>query len=337
MIEWNYYNEDCIEGCKSHIPDNSVDLIITDPPYGISGDKLDAHYNRDESYVIGGYVDIPAEKYGEFSYAWIHEAERILKPGGTLYIVSGYTNLHHILNALHATTSLKEINHLIWKYNFGVYTSRKYISSHYHILYWVKTGAKATFNTYCRYGDSEKEGNASLNYLDREDVLIINREYKPNEIKNKNELPRALLTKLIQYSSNSGDVVCDLFLGGFSTAIVAKGLGRLSTGFEISQSAYTLGMGRISQVNEGELIPTLRVPSANKITKSGKWSDDEITQVKEICFKMENESKKKIIAEICEMTGRGRWGVEKMLDTIGYNVTSRGKKTGIKGNENIIS
>ena len=29
------YNEDCIQGCKRHIPDDFVDLIITDPPYGI--------------------------------------------------------------------------------------------------------------------------------------------------------------------------------------------------------------------------------------------------------------------------------------------------------------
>lgn len=43
-----FYNEDCIEGCKAHISDNSVDLIITDPPYGIEGHTLHKHYNRKE-------------------------------------------------------------------------------------------------------------------------------------------------------------------------------------------------------------------------------------------------------------------------------------------------
>ena len=150
-----FYNEDCIEGCKKHIDDNSVDLIITDPPYGINGDQLHKHYNRKEEYVIDGYVEIPLEDYQEFSKNWIIQAERILKPGGSLYIVSGYTNLFHILQALRET-KLIELNHIIWKYNFGVYTKKKFVSSHYHILYYVKLGKPHTFNTYIRYGAREK-------------------------------------------------------------------------------------------------------------------------------------------------------------------------------------
>ncbi len=114
-------------------------MIITDPPYGIDGDKLHKHYNRNEDNVLDGYVEIPEKEYSQFTDKWIEQAERVLKPGGSIYIVSGYTDLRHILNSL-ATTNLNEINHIIWKYNFGVYTSKKYISSHYHILYYVKPG-----------------------------------------------------------------------------------------------------------------------------------------------------------------------------------------------------
>ena len=127
-----FYNGDCVSGAEEHIPDNSIDLIITDPPYGIQGDRLHRHYNRDEDFVVEGYVEVPAAGYGEFSLAWIRQAERILKPGGSLYIVSGYTNLYHILAALRET-GLAEVNHIIWNYNFGVYTRRKYVSSHYQI------------------------------------------------------------------------------------------------------------------------------------------------------------------------------------------------------------
>lgn len=120
----NFYNTDCIEGAKSFLKYNSVDLIITDPPYGIVGDKLHKHYNRDESNVIDGYIEVPKGEYPKFTENWIEQAERVLKPGGTIYIVSGYTNLIHILNALQKT-KLKEVNHIIWKYNFGVYTEKK--------------------------------------------------------------------------------------------------------------------------------------------------------------------------------------------------------------------
>ncbi len=166
-----FFREDCVEGCRKRISDSSVDLIVTDPPYGINGDQLHRHYHRKEEYVLDGYCEVPANQYADFSRRWIAQAERILRPGGSIYVVSGYTNLIHILNALRET-SLVQINHIIWKYNFGVYTTNKYISSHYHILYWVKPGGPVTFNTFCRYGAGERNGNdGAANYGDREDVL----------------------------------------------------------------------------------------------------------------------------------------------------------------------
>ena len=205
---------------------------------------------RDDAVLISPNAageELIVEEYADFSAAWIEQAARILRPGGSIYIVSGYTNLTHILNALRATC-LDEVNHIIWKYNFGVYTRRKYVSSHYHILYYVKPGGRVTFNTHCRYGAGEKDDAGSLNYRDREDVWIINREYKPGQKKNKNELPTNLLTKLIQYSSNEGDLVCDLFLGSFSTAKVAIGLNRRAMGFEKSNVAFDYEIDQVSKV-----------------------------------------------------------------------------------------
>ena len=68
------YNEDCVKGARSHIKDETVDLIITDPPYGINADTFEKHYNRRESNVIDGYIEIPSEKYEEFCNNWIREA-----------------------------------------------------------------------------------------------------------------------------------------------------------------------------------------------------------------------------------------------------------------------
>lgn len=312
-----FYNMDSIEGTKLHLPDDSVDLIITDPPYGIEGDRLDKHYNRDESHVVDGYVEIPLAEYGDFSRAWISQAQRILRPGGQIYIVSGYTNLYHILSALRKT-GLEEINHIIWKFNFGVHTKKKFVSSHYHILYYAKPGPDRVFNLTCRYGLQEKApGGGSLNYRDREDVWVINREYKPGRTKNKNELPVALLTKMIQYSSNEGDLVCDLFLGGFSTARVSIGLDRRAVGFEVSRDIFNHGIQSLSRTTPGDLIPSLRVPSLDRPVNQGQsWSQEEIDRLK--CryraLRAQGLRKGAAVEALGAEFGRGRFAIGRILD-----------------------
>lgn len=312
-----FYNEDCIEGARRHLKNGSVDLIITDPPYGINGHTLHKHYNRKEDFVVGGYVEVPEDEYGEFSRKWITEAARVLRPGGQLYVVSGYTNLYHILHALRST-NLEEINHLIWKYNFGVFTRAKYVSSHYHILYYSKPGGGRTFNTECRVGLNERLPDGSnLNYQDREDVWSINREYKPGQIKNKNELPLALLTKIIQYSSNPGDLVCDFFLGGFSTARAAIGLNRRATGFEISKSLFEQKFQELERVRPGDLLETLRKPVIKHIANQGQpWSQEEIWSLLNRFAKLraQGKTKKRAIELLTEEFGRGRFAVLKILE-----------------------
>jgi site-specific DNA-methyltransferase (adenine-specific) len=272
---------DCIKGAKKYIADNSVDLIVTDPPYGIKADHLDRHYHRQENKIIEGYIEIPRDKYAPFSKAWISEAERILRPGGSIYIISGYSNLADILNALR-DTNLKEKNHIIWKFNFGVHTQKKYISSHYHILYYTKSGSQHTFNTFARFSSDEKDPeNRSLNYQDREDVWYINREYKPGEIRNKNELPTELITKIIQYSSNEGDLVCDFFLGGFNTAKVATGLNRRIIGFELNKNSFNHHVKEMALIKPGYLLLNIRRGvDSSPANQRKRWTDSERKKLK---------------------------------------------------------
>lgn len=314
--KYEFWNEDASEGAKKYIPDNSIDLIITDPPYGIKGDTLHKHYNRKEKYVIPDYIEIPENEYGEFSSKWIEQAERILRPGGSIYIVSGYSNLYHILAALRET-SLEEKNHIIWKYNFGVYTRRKYISSHYHILFCTKPGGKITFNTFTRFGFDERDKKGgSLNYRDREDVWIINRDYKPEQKKNKNELPLELLSKIILYSSNEGDLIADLFLGGFNTAKAAIGLNRKITGFEKSLKAYKHGISVIEKLEPGYLLESLKKPKQTlTVNRYKRWEEGEKNALKEKSEKLAQEgySKRELTNLLASDFGRGKFSISRML------------------------
>jgi site-specific DNA-methyltransferase (adenine-specific) len=316
----NLYPIDCIHGARQHLKDNSVDLIITDPPYGIEGDKIHVHYNRKEKNVIEGYVEIPIDKYAEFSKTWILEAERVLRPGGSIYIISGYSNLTDILIALRGT-ELKEVNHLIWKYNFGVYTSKKYISSHYHILYYVKPGGQVTFNNHARFGPDERgQDGGSLNYRDREDVWIINREYKHGEIKNKNELPMELIIKMIQYSSNEGDKVADFFLGGFSTAKAAIGMNRRITGFEINRKSYYHHIRELKHLETGYLLETAR-KGKGKLPENlrKRWTLEEKNRLSKRFTQVYKhlKNKRQSIKILEKEFGRGYFAILRQLDKIG--------------------
>lgn len=246
------YNECCISGMRSHVSENSVDLIFTDPPYGIKGDKIDVVYHRDESKVVPGYIEVSLEEYEIFSKNWINECERVLRPGGSIYIVSGYTNLHHILNALH-NTKLEEINHIIAKYSFGVSTKNKWVSSHYHVLYWAKPNKgkqKRTFNSNWKYLDQKDS------YHDRLSVQDLPRDYKPNQLKNKNQLSEKFIEKFIKYSSNKNDLILDCFCGAFTTGRVALRTGRRFIGFELNKNAFEIFTPTLNNIKvEKETVP----------------------------------------------------------------------------------
>lgn len=315
-----FFNEDCVAGCARHLADGAVDLIITDPPYGIEGDKLHRHYRRREAFVLDGYVEVPREKYAAFSRAWVRQAERILRPGGAMYVVSGWTNLADILNALRET-SLSELNHVIWKYNFGPYTRRKFVSSHVHVLYWVKPGAPHTFNAHCRYGPLETDDDGGrAEYLDREDVWTIPREYKPGRAKNKNELPQALLVKMLQYSSGEGDLVADLFLGSFATAKAAVGLNRRAVGFELSRVAFRHGTRAVESVAPGSLLGGLRRPAPGGRANQGKrWTPETLDALAAEYDRLRagGDTKGRAIEALCERLGRGRFAVLNALERAG--------------------
>jgi site-specific DNA-methyltransferase (adenine-specific) len=314
-----FFNGDCVEGARRFLAEGTVDLVVTDPPYGIDGGRLDRHYNRDESHVVAGYVEVPGAEYAAFTRAWVAEAARVLRPGGALFLISGYTHLYEVLGALRASP-LVEVNHIIWKYPFGVWTTRKFVSSHYHVLYWAKPGGARTFNLEARYGLAERgTDGGSLNYLDREDVWTLGREYKPGRAKNRNELPMALLEKIVQYASNEGDLVCDLFFGGGSTARAAIGLNRRFAGFEVSDAIFAARVPELAALIPGERLAALRRPVVASVPNRGRtWTTEDEVALRDAYdrYRRGGLGKGEAIARLCGEFGRGRFAIEKRLKRV---------------------
>jgi site-specific DNA-methyltransferase (adenine-specific) len=206
----------CVSGMRS-LPRESVDCVIADPPFGLSFGGREAIYNRDERYVRRGYRDVQ-QQYEKFSDEWISQLPRVMKSTSSAWIFSGWTNLGDVLNAV-KKSGLELVNHIIWKYQFGVFTRRKFVTSHYHLLFLAK---------------SEDYYFNKVNHYPL-DVWEINRTYKRGEVKNGTKLPEEIIKRCMDYSTKPGDLVLDPFMGNGTTAVVAKGTFRHFLGFEVNK------------------------------------------------------------------------------------------------------
>ncbi len=241
------YNEDCISGMARHLPDACIDLVITDPPFGINFSARRANYNRKSERVLNGYSEVPGTSYLAFTRAWLAQVRRVLKPEGSVYIFSGWNYLKDILIALD-DLRFTVVNHLIWKYQFGVVTRRRYVTSHYHILYACLDDRKRKFYPFARFGPQAREADGrSAHYRDKEDVWDIPREYWTGDVKTPTKLPAAIIRKILAYSSEPGDVVLDPFLGSGQVAVVSRQEGRQYVGFELVSDYFELAQRRLTE------------------------------------------------------------------------------------------
>ena len=240
------YNQDCIDGMKD-IPDNKIDLVITDPPFAINFKSKKANYNRIASRVLPGYNEIESKDYYNFTYNWMNQINRVLKKSGSMYVFSGWNNLKDILTALDENGFIT-INHIIWKYQFGVVTSKKFVTSHYHCLYVCKNNNERKFFPYSRFDKNAKTSDGkSLHYNDKEDVWNIKREYWTGDEKTPTKLPAEIIKKILEYSSEEKDVVLDPFLGSGQVAVLSKMLKRKYLGFEIVKEYYNFAKKRLEK------------------------------------------------------------------------------------------
>jgi len=215
--------------------DNSVNCIFADPPFNLGKDYGDEKVND----------QLEKKTYLNWSYSWLEESCRVLKPGGALfvYIIPQW--------AYYFASFLDE--HLLFRHWIAVSMKgtfprgRKLYPAHYALLYFTK-GMPATFNRVrlpipvCRhcgkdikdYGGHRKYLNpAGLNLTDFWDDTSPNRHRK-FKVRQINELKLMIPERAILISTHPGDIVLDPFGGGGSTYQAAEELGRLWVGSEIA-------------------------------------------------------------------------------------------------------
>jgi len=193
-----------------------ADLVFADPPFGIGFKGNLQTYHRTPDAL--SYVEVPREDYPSFIQSLLEWSHNTLKDSGSMWLLSGWNNLRIILNAIDYV-GFAQLNHCIWKYQFGVFTKKRFTTSHYHLLLLVKDADNYVFNKPKHYA---------------EDVWEIKRPYKHGVKTAGNELPDRLVEECISTSSNKGDLVVDPVLGSGTTMKVCLKMDRRCVGIEIN-------------------------------------------------------------------------------------------------------
>lgn len=81
------------------LPDKSINLVITDPPFAIDSKAMRSNYSWAQSRVLEGYTEVRKDLYYDFTVKWVREVHRLLNAPGSMYVFSGWNNRKDILVA----------------------------------------------------------------------------------------------------------------------------------------------------------------------------------------------------------------------------------------------
>lgn len=213
-----------------HIPDNSIDFILTDPPYNLGQHStgnipLPGRSAMNNDVAEWDMIDFNPEE-------WADEFIRILKPTGNLFIFTSYNQLGRWYNCL--DHKFDTSNFMIWHktnpapkiFNAGFLNSCEMI-----FTCWNK---KHTWNFI-----SQAEMH---NFIESPICMRPERLSNP---KHPAQKPVSILKKMIEIASNKDDIIFDPFMGVGSTGVATMELGRKFIGVELDKTYFEAGKKRI--------------------------------------------------------------------------------------------
>lgn len=247
---------DCLEALP-HLPPESVDLIHTSPPYNINKDYKSS---RD---------DLDHRDYLEFLGGVVGEAYRLLKPGRSFFFQVGYSEregpgreilpIDVLTFETFRSHGFRLWDRIVWHYFGGMSFTRKFKNTHEIIMWWVKPNGDEDQPLFSV--DSVREQSRSFdkrnNLWGRNpgNVWVADRVAYGGHKRATSHIavyPESITERIIRACSAEGDFVLDPFAGSGTTPAVARSLGRLWLGCELSpeyvrEAASRIGMRQVSE------------------------------------------------------------------------------------------
>lgn len=220
------YNGDCLE-IITQLRDESIDMVITDPPYNKGKDYIGAPGTDNKS----------VNEFWDFNKIWLEKCFGILKEGHHLYFSCSSDQIWDYKNIINES-NYKYRHLLIWATNEvkGHMGPNNWLRS-YEPIFWLQKGDK-TYGLFNNYP------------FNAFDVLIFRSPHFNSRLDKKFHLaqkPLNLFKTIINKSIKKDDIVLDPFLGSGTTTRACKDLGRKCIGIEISESYCQIAVKRLAQ------------------------------------------------------------------------------------------
>ena len=263
--------------------EETINLIYIDPPFNTgrkqsrtrirtvhseNGDRVGFKGQRYVTQVLGesAYQD-QFDDYLAFLESRLREAYRVLTPNGSLYFHIDYREVHYckiLLDKIFGRESF--INEIIWAYDYGARTRRRWPPKHDNILWYAKNPKNYIFN----YEDIERipymapdlvgEEKAKRGKLPTDTwwhtIVGTNSREKTGYPTQK---PVGVIRRIVQASSNPGDTVLDFFAGSGTVGVVCLELGRDFILIDNNPQAIEVMRKRFAGVEDIEWIGTDKI------------------------------------------------------------------------------
>ncbi|MEM7244660.1 MAG: site-specific DNA-methyltransferase [Acidobacteriota bacterium] len=273
--------EDCVE-LLGRLPDESVQLIVCDPPYNVAMASWDRH-----------------DDYAAWSATWLAEMRRVLAPSGSLALFGGLQfqgeagggDLLTLLQHLRTTSDLRLVNLIVWNYPQGMSAHRFFANRHEEIAWFARTDKyyfdldavrepydEATRRTYLKdkrlRPESVEKGKNPGNVWR---LPRLNGNAK-ERVGHPTQKPNELIRRLVRALSYPGSVVLDVFAGSGTTAWVAEEEGRHCVVGDVDPQLRTYLDRRREAAVDSPVVSSIELPPERLeehpvFELAGRWAE----------------------------------------------------------------
>lgn len=227
---------DCLEQMKS-LEENSVDLILTDPPYNLGlfmqNREAGIMRMRDNYFGTAGWDDLEYDQWVECMSKLFAESARVLRKNGAMVTFMAVIKVETIVRLAQehefyykTTGTWHKLNPMPRNMNLH------FINSTESWVYLIHGGRTGTFNN---------EGKAMHDFVETAVTPKSERLYG----KHPTQKPLALMEHFVRTLTNPGDLVLDPFMGSGSAGVAAQNLGRHFTGIELDKTYFEMACNRM--------------------------------------------------------------------------------------------